>query len=263
MAETFDDLREAWGVRDRSRESPLGRPATFRRETTSTNDDAKAALSAGAPHGSLFVADFQTAGRGRQGRSWQGEAGASLLFSVLLRCPIAGRVAGAIPVAAGICLAEAIDGLAGRTIARVKWPNDVLINGRKVAGVLSEATVRSGSVEGVIVGVGVNVGKMQDAIELSTSLADAGVTVARVDVLEAFLSRFGAVVERVAHHGLRDFAARVAAKHDLAGSAVRRSDGAEALAESIDEEGRLVVLREGVRERWSSGEVHLSRGVPS
>jgi BirA family biotin operon repressor/biotin-[acetyl-CoA-carboxylase] ligase len=253
-------LASAWEARVGRAALRLGAPASFVLETASTNDDAKRALAEGAPHGALFVAEAQRAGRGRQGRSWQGEAGASLLFSLVVRCPIAPHAAGAIPVAAGLALAEAIDDLAGRAVARVKWPNDVRIGGKKVAGILADATVRAGAIEGIVVGVGVNVGSMQFASELegrATSLANEGVAAGRLDLLERFCVRFEALVARAAQHGLRDFAARLAAKHELLGARVRRSDGVEGEADRIDDEGRLVVRREGAFERWSSGEVHL------
>ena len=253
-------LASAWDARVAHGALRLGAPATFVLETASTNDDAKRALAAGAAHGAIFVAEAQTAGRGRQGRSWQGEPGASLLFSLVVRCPIAPHAAGAIPVAAGLALAEAIDDLACRAAARVKWPNDVRIGGRKVAGILADATVRAGTIEGVVVGVGVNVGSMQFTSDLAgraTSLANEGIAAGRLDLLERFCVRFEALVERAAQHGLRDFAARLAAKHELFGARVRRSDGVEAEADRIDDEGRLVVRREGALERWSSGEVHL------
>ena len=253
-------LASAWDARVRHAGLRLGAPASFVLETASTNDDAKRALAEGAPHGAIVVAEAQTAGRGRQGRSWQGEAGASLLFSVVLRFPIAPHAAGAIPVAAGLAPAEAMDGGAGRAAARVKWPNDVRIGGKKVAGILADATVRAGAIEGVVVGVGVNVGSMQFASDLegrATSLASEGIATGRLDLLERFCVRFDALAERAAQHGLRDYAARLAAKHELFGARVRRSDGLEGEADRIDDEGRLLVRREGAIERWSSGEVHL------
>jgi BirA family biotin operon repressor/biotin-[acetyl-CoA-carboxylase] ligase len=254
-------LARDWASRTSRAALRFGVPASFVTETGSTNDDAKRALASGAPHGALFVADRQSAGRGRQGRSWQGEPGASLLFSIALRCPVAPHAAGAIPVAAGLALAEAIDDVAGRPVARVKWPNDVRLGGKKVAGILADATVRAGVIEGVVVGVGVNVGNVQFASEFAeraTSLAAEGIVAERLDLLERFCARFESLAERVALHGLRDCAARLAAKHELLGAHVRRSDAAEAVADRIDDEGRLVVRRDGgAIERWSSGEVHL------
>lgn len=260
MAEAVVALERAWHERASAAGLRLGVPASFALETASTNDDAKRAAAAGASHGALFVAERQSAGRGRQGRAWQGAPGASLLFSVVVRCPVVAHAAGAIPVAAGLALAEAIDALAPDPCAFVKWPNDVRIGGKKVAGILADATVRAGTIESIVVGVGVNVGAFAFDAEFAdraTSLAREGIVVDRLALLEAFLARFESMVERVAVHGLRDYAARVAAKHELFGREVRRAEGERGIARAIDEEGRLVVEREGALERWSSGEVHL------
>lgn len=263
MAEALVSLERAWRERVAAAGLGLGAPASFVLATASTNDDAKLAAAGGAPHGALFVAESQSAGRGRQGRAWQGEPGASLLFSVLVRCPIAPHAAGAIPVAAGLALAEAIDALAERACASVKWPNDVRIGGKKVAGILADATVRSGAIESVVVGVGVNVGAFAfepSFADRATSLAHEGILVERLALLEAILARFESMVTRVAQHGLRDYAPRIAAKHELFGREVQRAEGEIAIAERIDDEGRLLVNRGGVVERWSSGEVHLLPG---
>ncbi len=260
MPEAASDLGLAWQSRAAAAGLVLGARASFVDETVSTNDDAKRAAASGAPHGALFVAERQSAGRGRQGRAWQGEPSASLLFSVLVRCPIAPHAAGAVPVAAGLALAEAIDELAQRPCAAVKWPNDVRIGGKKVAGILADATVRGGTLESIVVGVGVNVGEFAfdgSFADRATSLAREGVLVDRLSLLQAFLVRFEAMIDRVAQHGLRDYAARIAAKHELFGHEVRRAEGELARAAGIDDEGRLLVDRGGVVERWSSGEVHL------
>jgi BirA family biotin operon repressor/biotin-[acetyl-CoA-carboxylase] ligase len=260
VAEALVSLERAWHERVAAAGLGLGALASFVLETASTNDDAKRAAASGAPHGALFVAEQQSAGRGRQGRAWQGEPGASLLFSVLVRCPIAPHAAGAIPVAAGLALAEAIDAFAERACAFVKWPNDVRVGGKKVAGILADATVRSGTIESVVVGVGVNVGAFDfdaEFAERATSLAREGVVVDRLALLEAFLARLESMIARVAQHGLRDYASRVAAKHELFGREVQRAEGEIARVESIDDEGRLLVNRGGSVERWSSGEVHL------
>ena len=107
----------------------IGRPSLHLRATTSTNDRARELASAGAPHGALLTSEEQTAGRGRQGRTWVAPAGSSLLLSVVLR-----ETDVLLPLRAGLAVAD----LAGPA-ARVKWPNDVLLDGRKVAGVLVEA----------------------------------------------------------------------------------------------------------------------------
>jgi len=261
VTDSFAELREQWLARPVDASPGLGSPATFVDETASTNDDAKGAAARGALHGALFVAGFQTAGRGRQGRHWDGDERASLLFSLVVRVPVVHRFVGAIPVAAGLALADAIDALAPQACATVKWPNDVRVRGRKVAGILAEATVRAGVVDSIVVGVGVNVGKMQFASEFadrSTSLGNEGMPVTRSAILEAFLTRFDALVSRVAVHGLRDAEARIRARHELFGQRIVRSDGVAGVADVIDDEGRLVVRRDEAVERWSSGEVHLA-----
>src|SRR5215217_9404182 len=122
----------------------LGTPRLHLRETTSTNDRARALAAGGAPHGTLVTAGAQTAGRGRQGRTWSAPPGRALLLSLLLR-----DYDVLLPLRAGLAVAD----LAGDA-ALVKWPNDVLLDGRKLAGVLVEARPREGW---AVLGVGVNV----------------------------------------------------------------------------------------------------------
>ena len=107
----------------------LGRPRLHLRETSSTNERARELAAAGAPHGTLVTTGLQTAGRGRQGRTWTAPAGRALLMSLVLRSFDA-----LTPLRAGLAVAD----LAGPA-ARVKWPNDVLVEGHKVAGILVEA----------------------------------------------------------------------------------------------------------------------------
>lgn len=122
----------------------LGRPRLHVREIGSTNDRARELAAAGAPHGTLVTADFQTAGRGRQGRRWAAPAGTALLLSLVLR-----GFDALLPLRAGLAVAD----VAGEA-ARVKWPNDVWIDGLKVAGVLVEARPAEGW---AVLGIGVNV----------------------------------------------------------------------------------------------------------
>ena len=122
----------------------LGRPRLHLRETDSTNERARELAAAGVPHGTLVTASAQTAGRGRQGRRWEAPAGTALLCSLVLR-----RYDDLLSLRAGLAVAE----VAGAG-ARVKWPNDVLLDGRKVAGVLVEGRPQDGW---AIVGIGVNV----------------------------------------------------------------------------------------------------------
>jgi len=122
----------------------LGRPRLHLRETASTNDRARELAAAGAPHGTLVTAGVQTAGRGRQGRTWTAPAGSSLLMSLVLR-----EADALLPLRAGLAVAAVVGDQ-----AKVKWPNDVQVDGRKVAGILAEARPQEGW---TVLGIGLNV----------------------------------------------------------------------------------------------------------
>lgn len=224
----------------------LGRPRLHLRETSSTNERARELAAAGAPHGTLVTASGQSAGRGRQGRRWSAPPGRALLCSLVLRS--APRL---LPLAAAVATAEAT----GRDEARIKWPNDVLLDGRKVAGILVEGRPQEGW---AVCGVGVNVALRTSDLppELHDHAGSLGLDPADVEkVLEALLE----ALER----RLADPPAAVLdawrGRDALAGSAVRWAEG-EGVARGIDGEGRLVVERSGGgRLTLDAGEVHLLR----
>jgi BirA family transcriptional regulator, biotin operon repressor / biotin---[acetyl-CoA-carboxylase] ligase len=129
----------------------LGRSCWYRPVTGSTNDDAAGLAEQGAPHGSLVMADHQTAGRGRVGRSWYSPPDHNLYFSLILRPATAPADTALLTLAAGVAIAEVLE-------LQIKWPNDVVAPGfRKVAGLLCEMDVSQGRVVSVVLGVGINV----------------------------------------------------------------------------------------------------------
>lgn len=136
---------------------PLG-PIRFHRQVGSTNDLAMAWVAAGAPDLSVVVAEEQTAGRGRAGRRWYTPPGAALALSVILRPPRGGPpgLAPRVTALGALAVSEAVRDGWGLD-ARLKWPNDVLVHGRKIAGVLAEATWQGDRLQAVILGIGVNV----------------------------------------------------------------------------------------------------------
>jgi BirA family biotin operon repressor/biotin-[acetyl-CoA-carboxylase] ligase len=147
----FAALRQQRGLR-------WGAPLVYRSETGSTNDDALAAARAGAESGSLFVAEHQSAGRGRRGRSWQAAAGQSLLFSILLRPAPSATPISALTLAVGLGVRAALQASSQARLL-VKWPNDVLAGSRKVAGVLCEGVISQSQLQALVIGVGINVGQ--------------------------------------------------------------------------------------------------------
>ncbi|MBA3348995.1 MAG: biotin--[acetyl-CoA-carboxylase] ligase, partial [Actinobacteria bacterium] len=139
----------------------LGRPARWFDAIGSTNDEAWAWARDGAPEGALVVADHQTQGRGRWDRAWVDRAGSSLMFSVVLHPHGAIEAVSLLTTAAGLACAEAVEAVSGLRTG-LKWPNDVTLGGKKLAGLLVESATLGGRVETAVVGCGVNVHTPED-----------------------------------------------------------------------------------------------------
>jgi BirA family biotin operon repressor/biotin-[acetyl-CoA-carboxylase] ligase len=221
----------------------LGTPRLHLRETTSTNDRARALAAGGAPHGTLVTARAQSAGRGRQGRRWAAPPGRALLMSLVLRAP--DRM---LPLAAAVAVAEA----AGERAA-IKWPNDVLLDGRKVAGILAEARPQEGW---AVLGIGLNVAvRVEDLpAELHGIAATLGLEPRDV---EPVLARLLRALERALALDTPGLLDAWRARDALRGRDVAWAAGTGRAA-GIDGDGRLVVeLPDGGRTALEAGEVHL------
>ncbi|KZX20820.1 biotin--[acetyl-CoA-carboxylase] ligase [Rathayibacter tanaceti] len=233
----------------------------------STNDELRERATADPaawPHLSVVATDDQRAGRGRLGRVWEAPAGRTLAASILVDASgLDAAAAGWLPLVAGTALARALARLVPADVA-VKWPNDVLIGGRKTAGILAERLADGR----VIVGTGVNL--LLDETELpvptATSLALAGASTTDADtVLSAFLTELAALLAPLLALGDAESAGTAAAvRHSCAtlGMRVRLDlpDGthAEGVADSLAADGALVLRQDGVHRVFSSGDVlHL------
>ncbi len=146
----------------RLRAETFGRFPCFLESCTSTNDEALRRAEAGAPEGTMVVAERQTAGRGRLGRTWFSEPGQGLLFSWVARPNLPPETAATLPLVAGLAVAQTLRALG--TEAGLKWPNDVLIGERKACGILCEAQTSARGIEGIVVGIGINVGAVPEAV---------------------------------------------------------------------------------------------------
>ena len=221
----------------------LGSPRVHRRVTGSTSLDARELAAAGAPHGTLVTALQQSDGRGRQGRRWHAPAGRALLCSLVLRDPPA-----LLPIAAGVAVAQ----LAGPK-AQLKWPNDVLLDGRKVAGILIEGRPQE---RWAVLGIGVNVAV--DLGELPQELrSSAGTLGLDADELEPSLERLLAALDDWLARPDGEVLDAWRARDALAGEAVHWRDGSGTGA-GIDPAGRLLVaLADGREQALDAGEVHL------
>ncbi len=222
----------------------LGEPRIHFRLTDSTNARARELAGRGAPHGTLVTAGEQSAGRGRQGRTWVAPAGRGLLFSLVVRDPP--RL---LPLAAGVAVAE----ITGPE-ARLKWPNDVLLNGRKVAGILVEGRPQE---RWAVVGIGLNVAVAEN--DLPAELRGvAGTLGLAPEAIEPTLARLLAALERWIAADRADVLVAVRERDALLGGHVRWADG-EGEAAGIDDDGRLLILTPSGRVALEAGEVHLAR----
>jgi BirA family biotin operon repressor/biotin-[acetyl-CoA-carboxylase] ligase len=279
ISRVASDLTKHAEARISERGGALGKPLHLLPETTSTNDEAKHGAKAGAPHGSTWVAETQTAGRGRQGRAWLSPRGENLLVSVLWRQACPPSRLPLLSIAAGVAVCDVARRVTGRDV-RLKWPNDVVLPNRplqKLAGILVETSMTGRHVSGtagawsspgskvdpVVIGIGLNVHTREfpeEIRERATSLARiAEGPLDRAEILADLLTALDRETTAVAARGLGLLRSRLDAWDALRGERVKSEQG-EGVAAGIDDEGRLVVKGDdGGTARWNSGEVHLIR----
>lgn len=242
----------------------LGRPRLHLRRVGSTNARARELAAAGAVHGTLVTAAEQTAGRGRQGRSWMAPPGQALLCSLVIREPspllalraglAVAEVAEGVEGAGGVEGAEGAEGVEGaRPAARLKWPNDVLVEGRKVAGILVEGRPME---RWAVLGIGINVAVRPEAFppELRATAGTLGRPASEIElILEQLLARLDRWLAASEDEIVHAFGERDA----LRGRPVTWAAG-RGRADGIDRHGHLIVVTDGgVRITLSAGEVHL------
>jgi BirA family transcriptional regulator, biotin operon repressor / biotin---[acetyl-CoA-carboxylase] ligase len=222
----------------------IGSPRVHLRLSDSTNERGKALAAAGAPHGTLVTADEQSAGRGRQGRPWTAPPRSAVLMSLVLRGPNE-----LLPLAAAVAVCEALP-----VEGAIKWPNDVWLQGRKLAGILAEGRPQEGW---AVLGIGLNVTTESFPAELAetaTSLRLAGVQTDVESVLGALLASLDRRLVAPREEILGAWRERDA----LRGEPVRWSGG-EGTAAGIDDAGALLVETRNGRVSLDAGEVHLLR----
>lgn len=168
----------------------------------STNEEAKRAGNAGGTHGMVFWADVQTAGKGRRGRSWYSEAANNLYFTILLRPQVTPDKASMLTLVMAHAVAGAVREFTGLE-AQIKWPNDIVVAGKKICGILCEMKLDSTRLDYCVAGVGVNVGRQEfaeDICDKATSLEEQlGRQIDREGLLQAILGRFERGYETFRH----------------------------------------------------------------
>ena len=218
-----------------------------------------------APDRTVVVADYQAAGRGRRGRAWDAPAGTSLLTSILVRPRAAPERWGGYSLVSALAVADALARVAGIG-ARLKWPNDILVGGRKIAGILLESRTpaagpgAAGGAAVIAVGIGVNLGQRAFPAALAaraTSVAlETGRAVERDAALTALLEAFDGWRERMERDGLAPVRARWLELADTIGRRVS-VDGVTGVAVDLDVDGALVLEDGARRHRVVAGELEV------
>jgi BirA family biotin operon repressor/biotin-[acetyl-CoA-carboxylase] ligase len=249
--------------------NPFGAPVYHEETVSSTFDLARILAGQNEPHGTVITADFQEAGRGRLNRRWVTERGKSLMFTIILRYVGASSMPAALTLRAGLAVSLAIEDLAPALAAasvRIKWPNDVMINGCKAAGILTEADGKT-----VYIGVGVNVAqeefpeqyrsKAGSIIHSFPALAEN----ARFDLLEKILLRLYAEIENPTAES-QAWRERLLARLYKKGETVTFAEGAadsedlvEGILSGLGPDGELLIIPKGEEKERSfiTGELRV------
>lgn len=211
-------------------------------ETTSTNDDCKRLARAGAPEGTVVLAARQTAGRGRLGRAWVSPEG-GVYLSALLRPRIAPADAAPLALVAALGVATGLESLG--VSPGLKWPNDVLLGGGKLAGILLEMSAEVDEVEWIVAGCGLNVHAPAEAPP-GAAFTDDVVTLRAAEIAAAVLDGIAETYREFSERGFASLAGRYAERHVLTGERVSVRDIAgrvlvSGVVSGIDEGGRLLV----------------------
>lgn len=245
-----------------------GRQVIYLAETDSTNNQAKRLAEEGTVHGTLVVAEQQSAGKGRRGRSWSSPPGTGIFMSLVLKPELKPECASMVTLVAALSVSRALEEVTGLK-PMIKWPNDLVLNKKKVTGILTEMSAEPGKIQYIVVGIGINVNMTEFPAELkdmATSLRlEAGRQISREELTAAFLKCFEEDFEQYEKTSdlsllLEEYNKRLINR----GNEVRILDPAgeySGKALGINEKGGLMVERENRHiEVITSGEVSV-RGV--
>lgn len=249
------------------RAEDMGAEVIVLSETDSTNNDAKRLASGGAAHGTVVIADTQTAGKGRLGRSFISPPGTGIYMSVIVRPELDISLAPMLTSAAACAVAEAVEELCGSEV-RVKWVNDLYMNGRKICGILTEASMglEMKSLEYAVIGIGINVRSVVFDEELSrraTSIeAETGKKISRIQLCAEIINKLSEYLQKIAD---RSFLAEYRRRELLTGNEITAAAGSETItgkAVGIDDNANLIVeLESGEVRHLGTGEANLLRIV--
>ncbi|WP_162287087.1 bifunctional biotin--[acetyl-CoA-carboxylase] ligase/biotin operon repressor BirA [Pantoea stewartii] len=215
------------------------------------------------PSGAVCVAEYQQAGRGRRGRHWFSPFGANLYMSMYWRLEQGPAAAMGLSLVIGIVMAETLQSLGAENV-RVKWPNDIYLHDRKLAGILVELTGKTGDAAQIVMGAGINLAmRNADAAQINQgwiNLQEAGVTLDRNDLAATLINRLREALPVFEQEGLAPFVARWAGLDNFINRPVRLLMGereVHGIARGIDNQGGLLLEQEGEIKSWMGGEISL------
>ena len=261
--EKVPDLLTPQSVRNRLHLGKFGCRVHHRYTVDSTMSEAGRLAVGKAPHGTLVIAEEQTAGRGRFGRIWHSERATGLYFSLILRPPLSPPAAPVLTLLSGVAAAEVLQE-ESRLPMDLRWPNDVMVSGKKCAGILVEMTAEPERIEHVLVGIGINVNQEQIppalAAEATSLRREADGTFSRLEILTALLKRLEHYYNRFLEEGAGVIVRRFCEISSYAsGKRVRVTDGTRVTTgqtAGLTPEGVLQVRRDdGQTELIRSGQV--------
>lgn len=243
----------------------IGKTIHFEKETDSTNNLAK--RHADMPDGTLFIAERQTAGKGRRGNGWASPKGTGIWMSLLLKPDLPPERVCEITLVAGLAVCNGLNRFLDGAPAMIKWPNDIVVGGRKICGILTELSAQIEAVEYVVTGIGINVNmeRFDDALsEKATSLyIETGSAHPRAAIVQAVLVEFETLYGKFLQGGFEairtDYKAACVTLHKEV-KIIKKGETLLAEATDIAPDGALVIQRDGRLETVQSGEVSV-RGI--
>ena len=244
-----------------------GKEIVYFEVTDSTNIQAKRLAEEGAAHGTLVVAGRQEAGRGRRGRSWESPEKDGIFMTILLRPEFQPKEASMLTIIAAMAVTKAVREMTG-ICAEIKWPNDIIVNGKKICGILTEMSTEIDAINYVVVGIGINVSNQKfesEAAEIATSLAiESGKVIHRTKLIEAVWEQFEIYYDKFCRTGdLSEIREEYNAYLVNMDRKVRVLDPKEpftGISKGITEKGELIVILGDEARLVSSGEVSV-RGI--
>jgi len=228
----------------------IGHRLHYYEDIGSTNDEAFRLGEEGAPEGTVLIAESQSSGKGRMQRVWYSPPGANIYTSMILRPPTGTMQVTQVPIAAGVAATETINEFCSGK-ASIKWPNDVLIGGKKVCGILAQMKMSGKTVDFIVVGIGINVNLAReqfphDIQEIATSLAiEAGREISRPDLIIRLYENMAKWYRELTRNGFAGVRERWLNLSEMIGKTVSvmfQNEAVSGKAVGLDEDGSLILL---------------------